>query len=376
MYSRVKGPYGRKGENMGERWSKERIWDWYNARPWVMGCNYVPAITIHGMELWIDDTREEVLECVKKELDLLESCGMNAVRMFFSFQFWYFERDKFFRKMDELLELLDSHGVTLMPVIFNDCSSFVRPDPVFPAEMPKGWQPYALGHHGGAVENPFIGDKLRTGWILFDEEEWVEPLFEYEKEFITRYKDDPRILAWDLWNEPGNSNRHTKSIDKLERAFAIARQIDPIQPLTAGPWQFPAGYGVDENAKLETIQRRALDLSDLVTFHLYESFEEVKNATFELMKEGRPMMNTEWMNRILNNNLLEILPFFHEHRIGSYHWGLVAGKSQHFLPWDYLREIEGLDCTKWQHDMFHEDFTPYDEREIALLKELSPRKEK
>lgn len=359
---------------MRERWSKEKIWDWYNERPWIMGCNYVPAITVCYAELWRDDVRPEVMESVKKEMVLLEETGINAVRMFLPFNVWYYKRDGFFEMLDEILELLDSHGMTLMPVIFNDCAAFVRPDPVFPEKLPTGWKEYALGHHGGAIENPFIGDKLRTGWILFDEEEWVEPQFEYEKALITRYKDDPRILVWDLWNEPGNSNRHTKSLELLKRAFAIAREIDPIQPLTAGPWQFPAGYGVDENAKLETIQQVALDMSDLVTFHLYECFEEVKNATQELKKEGRPMMNTEWMNRILDNNLLDILPYFKENNVGSYHWGLVAGKSQHFLPWDYLREIPGLDCSKWQHDLYHEDFTPYDEREIAMLKEFSPRK--
>ena len=37
---------------MGNRWSKEKINAWYEERPWLMGCNYVPAVTLHNTELW------------------------------------------------------------------------------------------------------------------------------------------------------------------------------------------------------------------------------------------------------------------------------------------------------------------------------------
>lgn len=262
----------------------------------------------------------------------------------------------------------------MLAIIFNDCASFVRPNPVFPEKLPTDWLPYAIGHHGGEVENPFIGEETKVGWILFDEEEWVEPQFQYERELISRYKDDPRIIGWDLWNEPGNSNRYEKSLGLLERCFEIARECDPIQPLTAGVWRFPEGYGVDDSVKLDIIQERSIELSDVISYHHYGDFESVKTVTEKLLKEGRPLINTEWMNRILDNFLVDILPYFHEKKIGSYNWGLVAGKSQHYLPWDYLRTIPGLDCSRWQHDLFHEDLTPYDEEEIELIKKLSPKK--
>ena len=77
---------------MGNRWSKEKINAWYEERPWLMGCNYVPAVTLHNTELWQDDTREEVLASVKEELKLLRETGLNSVRMFMPFHSWYFER--------------------------------------------------------------------------------------------------------------------------------------------------------------------------------------------------------------------------------------------------------------------------------------------
>ncbi len=98
----------------------------------------------------------------------------------------------------------------------------------------------------------------------------------------------------------------------LERVFEIARDIDPDQPLTAAPWSYPDGYGVSEDAQLEPIQKRAVELSDIVSFHQYENFERVRQAVNGLSKEGRPLINTEWLNRILDNNISELLPYFYE----------------------------------------------------------------
>ena len=120
---------------MGGRWSRERINAWHDGHPWLIGCNYVPAITLHNIELWQDDTREEVMISVDRELTLLRETRMNSIRMFMPFQAWYFERELFFKKLDELLLLLEKYEITLMPVLFNDCAPFERLSPVFPSQM-------------------------------------------------------------------------------------------------------------------------------------------------------------------------------------------------------------------------------------------------
>ena len=55
-----------------------------------------------------------------------------------------------------------------------------------------------------------------------------------------------------------------------------------------------------------------MELSDIVSFHQYENFERVRQAVNGLSKEGRPLINTEWLNRILDNNISELLPYFYE----------------------------------------------------------------
>jgi hypothetical protein len=56
--------------------------------------------------------------------------------------------------------------------------------------------------------------------------------------------------------------------------------------------------------------------------------------------------------------------------IGTYHWGLVNGKTQTWLNWDKNKNTaEGT--APWQHDIFTGDLKPYSEKELALIKELS-----
>ena len=64
------------------------------------------------------------------------------------------------------------------------------------------------------------------------------------------------------------------------------------------------------------------------------------------------------------NTFASILPIFARHRVGGYHWGLVAGKTQTYLPWEFK---PGDPPPKvWQHDVFHADGKPYDAEEFKL----------
>ena len=357
---------------MKERWSAARAWEWYRAKPWIMGVNYVPAITVHGIELWQEDTGPEVMGHVRRELDLMQSIGINSVRMGLPFGVWYHDREKFLDRVDMFLQELDRRGISMMPVIFNDCVSMGKPEQIEPP-LPRGWRAYTIGHHGGAVDNPFTGNRERIGWIYWDEEDWRPVMEEYLRVLLERFGKDGRIYAWDLWNEPGNGNRGDKSLSYLQRVFVLARDLDPVQPLTAGAWNFPQAFAVDAPGDVSAIERCALDESDILTFHWYGNIESMRRIVARLKQEGRPLLNTEWLNRILDNFVQDDLPLFHDEGIGSYSWGLVAGKSQHFLPWDELWKRRDLPLMRWQHDLFDPWHTLYDESDIALMKALSPR---
>ena len=357
---------------MKERWTEEKAWEWWNAQPWLVGCNYVPSQT-PVLSMWKDDTLEEMMPSLESELALAASIGFNTVRISFPFNSWYYEREICFDRIDRVLGLFAKHGLSVMPVLFNDCVSFGRPEKIEISKPVPGHGSYDKGYHGGHKNSAFVvpkkGDK---GWILWDEDEYRPVCERYLRDLFGRFGRDKRIIMWDMWNEPGNSNRGDMSIPYLTRAFEVARESDPVQPLTAGVWKYPDDYGVDPEVDVSPIQRVALDLSDIVTFHDYEPFLKVKRVVSKLSEEHRPMANTEWLNRIRDNTVFDQLPFYRDMKIGSYSWGLVAGFSQHYLPWEWLKALHPeLDYSKWQHDLFHEDHTPYDVREIELIKKLS-----
>lgn len=353
---------------MKRRWTKEEAWEFWNSNPWMVGCNWYPAQT-PGLSIWQGDTIEEILPFARKELALMQEIGFNTLRMRVDFNLWYHEREVFLDRVDRVLDIFKEYGIKWMPVLFSDCTSFGRPADVS-IKKPQGRAKWDKGYHGGHKNSPHVVPTGKpVGWTRWDEDDQRPICEQFIRDVTRRFARDDRIIMWDIWNEPGNSKRDGMSIPYLKRAFEIAREEDVMQPLTAGVWSYPKGYGVDESVDLSPIQRLALDLSDIISFHNYENFEEVQNCLRALEKEGRPMANTEWLHRILGNTVMDQLPLYHDRKIGSTHWGFIAGHGQFYLPWEWLKaQRPELDYTLWQHDLFREDFTPYDEKEIELFK--------
>jgi hypothetical protein len=82
------------------------------------------------------------------------------------------------------------------------------------------------------------------------------------------------------------------------------------------------------------------------------------------------MMDTEWLHRIEHNDVEQIFPLFYLEKIGSYHWGLVAGYSQTYEPWGrYYNDMENpkYDLYKWQHDIFRFNGLAYIPKEIRTF---------
>ena len=89
----------------------------------------------------------------------------------------------------------------------------------------------------------------------------------------------------------------------------------------------------------------------------------------------RPLFNTEWLHRMQHNTVQTHLPLFYLERIGSYHWGFVAGLNQTYEPWEsmWTRYARGelpadVDFTKWQHDILRPNLRPYNPHEIEIIK--------
>ena len=359
---------------MEKRWSIEKINEWYEKQPWLRGCNFMGSDCANRIDQWQSLGFEERLITADRELALAAETGMNTIRIILEYIVWRDEHDGFMERFERYLATAARHGISCMVVFGNDC---MPPKTEGWRPLQLGEQPCDWGYHGGR-KNSQHGTFNIPGYHLLDEPEEAERHYQWVREIITRYKDDPRIIVWDLFNEPGNSNRGSMSLPHMKKFFEIAREIDPIQPLTVGIWAFPEPMTsvVNLRESLSEIQKYALDNSDLITYHCYGSLERNVAIIKALKKYGRPIVNTEWLARPLGNNVEEMYPLFYSNDIGCYMWGLVAGKYQTYEPWngiwDRYEKDPNLnwDFTKWFHDLYRPALRPYNPKEIELMKRI------
>lgn len=94
-----------------KRWSRERIWDWYDSRPWMRGCNFLPSNAVNYIDMWQTLHKEEILACADRELALAARTGFNTLRLILNFTVWKEERKGFFEMVDAWLTLCHKHSM-------------------------------------------------------------------------------------------------------------------------------------------------------------------------------------------------------------------------------------------------------------------------
>jgi hypothetical protein len=343
-----------------ERWSRERIAAWYDAQPWMLGFNYLPRTAVNWTELWQAETFD--LATIEEELDWAQRIGLNALRTNLQYLVWKHDAAGLRDRLDRFLGAAARRGIHSMLCLFDDCA-FSGREPYLGPQDP----PVPNLHNSGGAASPGRA-------VVRDRAQWPS-LERYVKDVVASFRDDARIAAFDLYNEPGNESVFTRkvephpdgplaphSVELAERAFGWSREAGATQPLTTGVWN----RGMDP-----ALDRRLLDASDFVSFHDYLPLEKVAEQVAALRAEGRPIVCTEWLARGLRSRPETHLPFFAKERIGCFHWGLVNGRTQTHRPWPGLERWIPDDGV-WHHDLLHADGTPYDEREIALFRAHAP----
>ncbi|WP_235011770.1 cellulase family glycosylhydrolase [Bryocella elongata] len=289
---------------------------------------------------------------------------MNTVRVFLQDQWWLNDPAGARKRLDEFLAIAAKHHIRPVLVLFDSCW---EPNPHLGPQHP----PIPGVHNSGWVQSP---GKAR----LLDAT--VEPqLKAYVTGVIGAFANDDRVLAWDVWNEPDNQGRDVEEDVKdkvrrvnelLPRVFAWARTERPQQPLTSGMW---TGNWTDPRKESATTKIQLAE-SDVITFHNYDWPEGFEARIAELRATGRPLICTEYMARGNGSTFDTILPIAKRERVAVINWGLVAGKTQTYLPWDsWKRPYVSEGPAVWFHDVFKADDTPYRQHEVDLLRQMTGR---
>jgi hypothetical protein len=344
------------------RWTQEQANQWYAKQPWLVGSNYLPSDAINELEMWEADTFDP--KRIDTELGWAESLGMNTMRVFLHDLLWKQDSDGFKKRIDSFLEICARHKIKPLFVLFDSCW-----DP-FP-HVGKQREPRPGVHNSGWVQSPGA-DALKDASQYPRLEAYVEGV-------VGAFAKDERVLGWDMWNEPDNMNgsSYGKSepankpelvIALLAKTFGWARSARPQQPLTSGIWH----EDPELREKLSPMATQQLKLSDIISFHNYDSPAIFEKEVKALQRFGRPIICTEYMARPRGSTFESILPIAKQYKVGAINWGFVAGKSQTYLPWDsWQRPYVDRPPNVWFHDIFRKDGTPYRTDEVAFIRKMS-----
>ncbi len=361
-----------------KRWSEERSREWYADLPWLVGCNFLPSTAINQVEMFQPETFDP--GTIRRELGWARDLGLNTLRVYLHDILWSGEiREGVQASFEAFLDICESLGMRCIIVFFDDCH----------------WDhTIKLGK-----QHPRITDVHNSGWLKSPGRELLQAyqdgtipdddrarLKGYVQGILERYGDDPRILMWDIYNEPNLPA--TKTL--LEDAWRWAREIDPSQPLTGCHYGAGPDYAAFHSEQ-----------SDVLSYHCYNSTQQQANIDeLRRMHPGRPIICTEYMGRP-DSTFQQCLPILKENNVGAINWGLVNGKSGTVWRWPSQRAINEIvakpDWTMnqielshgfdqpapgenypepelWFHDIFRVDGTPFDPEDVAFIRRMTGAK--
>lgn len=345
------------------RWPADKANQWLAARGWLSGCNFIPSTAINQLEMWQADTFD--LATMDRELGWAAALGFNSMRVFLHDQLWTQDARGFLERMEKFLAVADKHRIGVMFVLFDSCW-----DP-FP-KLGKQRAPKPHVHNSGWVQSP--------GAAVLQDPSKHDALRAYVVGVVGHFRNDRRVHAWDVWNEPDNNNRSSYGaleppnkaelvLPLLKKAFAWAREANPIQPLTSGVW---IGNWADP-AKLSPTERLQLESSDVISFHNYGPLDELKQCVQNLRRCNRPLLCTEYMSRGNGSTFDPHLGYLQEQNVAAYNWGLVDGKTQTIYPWDSWKKAYTAEPPLWFHDIFRRDGTPYRAQEVEYIRRVTAK---
>src|SRR5437879_6098258 len=242
------------------RWTEQKANAWYAQQPWLIGSNYVPKSAINQLEMWQEATFNPAE--IETEFTWAEAMGMNTMRVFLHDLLWQQDAAGFQKRIDQFLMIAARHNIRPLFVLFDSV-----------------WDP--LPHLG--PQHPPIPGVHNSGWVqspgataLADPTQYPR-LKAYVQGVVGAFAEDDRILAWDVWNEPGADNagsyakqelndKTARVIPLLPQVFAWAREANPTPPLTSGVCCVATSA---DGANLPEIQQIQLRESDVVPFHTY-----------------------------------------------------------------------------------------------------------
>ncbi len=297
----------------------------------IRGAVYIPTRAYNAFQQW----RDYSSEVAERDLGFAQSVNINSLRIWVSYEYWSVEPSAFERKFEDFLCIADKKGMRVMPSLFECCGREPHVEYINDTDQ----------FTGTAVRSP--GTEITN-----DEKKWDVP-FGFVDWFLDRYKDDERLLAIEVTNEPKTVEDHLWGIALLKRVKSAGGTV----PVTLGGQELCDNilykdyidiYQTHENILLSEFSLR----SHLSRMQMIEAIDK------------KPVWITEWQ-RLRKSGVgfdseyvaqEELRPFhasmaslYREYKIGNFVWSLML-KPAYLTGQRKVGTFSGL---------FHEDGSVY-----------------
>ena len=189
-------------------------------------------------------------------------------------------------------------------------------------------------------------------------------LYDYVTGVLSQFRNDDRVLGWDLWNEPDNPARVYREVERndkqervadlLPRVFRRARSVDPAQPLTSAVWD---GDRADPG-RHSVISGIQLDNADVITFHCYDEPAAFESRITSFPHQGaRSCAPSTWPGlwaTLLRGSCQSPSGTTLVHSIGVW-----SPANETYFPWDSWDHPYTTAPKVWFHDLLQPDGRPY-----------------
>ena len=228
--------------------------DWSTVR----GFNYQPSFGSTATEIWVDNFDAAIL---RNELETAKKYfpGLNTVRLWMSHDLFICHREVFMQNVKAALDICCSLNIYAIPVLFNN------------------W--HSIPDFGG------ISPEMINYWFLSYGKSGAAPNYIFRPYFegmFTAFDAHPALLAWDMCNEPFNSDAPAMT-PWLSDIYNSAKKLGVRKSV-----------GVSIQPELHQVERVA-QFSDVIMIHPYfaDKNDKLPDIIRFAAEIGKPVLATE-----------------------------------------------------------------------------------